>query len=453
MHRALGAAALAAAVLAAPAAPALAQSGPGPTFDRVRIQPAPGTLVHFGDRAYSGTLEVAAHDDGLALVEQTGIDAYLTGIREVPYSWPEEALAAQAVAARSYLAATLAGGRSSTGRKYGYDICATSACQVYAGAGTVQAEGGERWVEAVRRTAAEVLVYEDAPPQTIYHTTSGGRTQAVQDVWEGSSPRPYLRGAESPGEPSPFATWRVAVPAAAFVDILAADGIDVSGPLESVRVVARPPGQGVWPVEIVAGGKTTVVEIGDIRGAFNRKGRDLYPDLLPGLRPGGERRYPQPILSYRFEIDVVDVARVVDRLFSVRLPSVDLPEATKVVISGRGWGHHIGMSQYGALAMAEQGSAYAEILGHFYGGLAPEARPDMLPDRVAVGLEWGEPELVLRADGPVEVQAGEERLTAAGPSTWRFLSGRGGVTIVPPPELLFQWLRDLWPGTRHARPT
>ncbi len=452
--RPVGAAALAFAALLAAAVPVAAQEPEGgaiPTFRVLRIEPAPGSVVELAGRLYGGVLEIRAHDDGLAVVEHTGIDGYLAGIKEVPYGWPEDALAAQAVAARSYLAATLAGGRSSNGRKYGYDICATSACQVYAGAGTADLEGGERWVAAVTRTADEILVYDEGPAQTFYHSTSGGRTEAIQDIWQGSEPRTYLRGAQSPGEPSPFETWRIALPAAAFVDILAADGLDVAGPLESVRVVSRPPGQGVWPVEIRAGGRTSVVQIGDIRAAFNRKGRDLYPELLPGLRPDG-RRYPQPILSYRFQIDVVDVRRVLDRLLAPWIPAGQIDYASTVVISGRGWGHHIGMSQYGALAMAEQGAGYAAILGHYYGGLQPEARPDMLPEDVAVGLMWGEEEVVVHGHGRFAVIADGERFAVGGDASWRLLPAGGGrVAVVPPPGLLFDLLRDFRPRTYPVR--
>ncbi len=437
------------AMLAA-AAPAVAQEAalesdlPVPIYEAVTVEPASGGAVEYRGRAYGGTLEVRAHDDGLAVVERTDIEGYLAGIREVPFSWPDDALAAQVVAARSYLASDLARGRSSNGRKYGYDICATTACQVYAGAGLEAEEGGERWVAAIAATAGEILVHDGGPARTFYHSTSGGRTEPVQDVWAGSTPVPYLVGADSPGEPSPFADWRVALPADAFARILAADGIELAGDLQAVEIVPRPPGGGVWRVRLVAGGEATVVDIAEIRGALNRHGSDLYPELLPARRANG-RRYPQAILSYRFDVTMerprADLSPGIRRF----VPEADLPPETSVVVEGRGWGHHVGMSQYGALAMARSGAGYADILAHYYGGLRPQDDGGALPEEVAVGLAWEQGEVVV--GGPVRVSAGSEVLVGDG-RPWRFLSdGDGGVAVMPP----LARLRELL-GPRPAGP-
>ncbi len=419
----------------APPAAAHVPEGLVPVYETVTIEPAGGALEYRG-RAYDGTLVVRAHDDGLAVVERTDLDGYLAGIREVPFSWPDDALAAQVVAARSYVASDLARGRSDSGRKYGYDICATTACQVYAGAGLETEEGGDRWAAAIAATAGEILVHGGGPARTFYHSTSGGRTEPVQDVWAGSTPVPYLVGAESPGEPSPFADWRVTLPARAFTRILTAAGMEVAGELEAVETLPAPPGSGVWRVRLVAGGEVNVVDIAEIRAALNRHGGDLYPELLPARRSNG-RPYPQAILSYRFDLALERPRARLSPSIRRLVPDDDLPPDTSVVISGRGWGHHVGMSQYGALAMARAGASYADILAHYYGGLRPEADGGILPDEIAVGLAWEQGEVVV--GGQARLAGDGEPLLGDG-RPWRLLfDGEGRVAVVPP----LARLRDL----------
>ena len=75
------------------------------------------------------------------------------------------------------------------------------------------------------------------------------------------------------------------------------------------------------------------------------------------------------------------------------------------IVEGAGWGHLIGMSQYGAQAMAGAGSAYPEILAHYYGGLSPVAGDRFLPDQLAVGLVIGSESVIIRSDSPLTVSS------------------------------------------------
>jgi stage II sporulation protein D len=141
--------------------------------------------------------------DGVTAIEALPPEEYLLGIREVPFAWPDEALKTQAVAARTYLAFTLAGGRTATGREHGYDICATTACQVYAGVAGLSSADGVRWRQAVAATASEILLYEGRPVQALYSSTAGDRTRESEDIFPGLDV-PYLAAVDSPGEDSPF---------------------------------------------------------------------------------------------------------------------------------------------------------------------------------------------------------------------------------------------------------
>ena len=71
------------------------------------------------------------------------------------------------------------------------------------------------------------------------------------------------------------------------------------------------------------------------------------------------------------------------------LPPGDATAAGVVTFTGTGWGHGIGMSQWGAQAMGSEGASYVDILSHYYSGLEPKPGTDYLPEEIAVGLSWG----------------------------------------------------------------
>lgn len=428
--------AIAAAISLVMSAPPAAAQGIG-EFPEVLLIPADGSFEVDG-RSYAGELRVRAMSDGLSLVEFVDVDGYLAGIREVPAEWPEAALDAQAVAARTYLAWTLARGRSESGATYDFDICATTQCQVYAGT----AAGERRWVEAVARTGGEVLLYEGKPAQALYSSTSGGRTEPVQDIFAGSTPRPYLAGADSPDEASPYVTWSVAMPARVFVELLDAAGVAV-GELVSVEVTHPRRGEGVWTMEVVSSEGVVRLPVSKVRSDFNRYGAELHPDILPGRRPDG-RRYPQTILSYRFEVTYRPAAPLDGRLDAI--PVDDRPVGGTVEFDGRGWGHHVGMSQYGALAMAEKGEDYAAILSHYYGGLEPQVAPGVLPPVVAVGLDWGRDNIVVTASGPFSIVAAGRTIEVATGGTWILKATASGAVGVVSGDLILDRLLQRYGG-------
>ena len=387
--------------------------------DRVEISPAEDAAVVHDDRRYGGTMRVTGHSSGLALVETVGLDAYLAGIQEVPLSWEPAALQAQATAARTYLAWTLSRGRTSDGAALDYDICATDACQVYSGLEPVLGEGGDRWWEAVRSTGSEILLYEEEPARAYYSSTSGGRTRDVSDVWPDID-LPYLRAVVSPGEDSPFASWSWWLSEANMERVLDEAGL-TEGELVDVTTTRTDDGGGSWTVTVSSEGATVTVDTWELRSILNAAGPAVVPDLLPAYRPDGPR-YPQTILSptYTIESHVVDV------------PGVPVDGFTVYVVEGAGWGHQVGMSQYGAQAMAEGGASAADILAHFYGGIRPTEAPDHVPDSVEVALATQEPELVLEATGPVTVTIDGRQVATDELGTWTMRAVDGSVEVTPP---------------------
>ncbi len=395
--------------------------------ERIDLDPEPGTQFTFGERTYAGTVTVTRHADGLALVEEVPLDGYLSGIREVPLSWPEETLKAQAVAARTFLAWTLARGRSRDGLTYDFDICATTQCQVYAGTGVVLGPDGDRWLAAIAGTSDQILLYDGSPAQALYSSSAGSRTRANQDIWGGDA-KPYLQPVDSPeAGVTPYERWEITLDVEAVRRILGRGGAPIGSDIQSVGVEAPAEGDGPSELVIVSELGRTAIAATTVRDRFNLYGPQLYPGLLPAERADGGL-WPQAFLSYTFGVEFTPSdPSPPSRL----LPSEDLPAAGLVSFIGEGWGHGIGMSQWGAKAMGDAGATYAEILAHYYGGLTPVDGGAATPDTVRVGLAWGSDEVVISADGAFELRINHVPAAALGEGTWAIRTLGGGIVAIP----------------------
>lgn len=415
--------------MSATASPAVAQTADpidDPTIlaRQVLVEPLNGARLEIDGRLYRGVISLTGHPNGVAVIEETTIDDYLLGIREVPFSWSSEALKAQAVAARTYLAWTLVRGRSSNGRRYGYDICATAACQVYAGVGGVLEADGDRWRTAVESTGGEVLLYRGRPAQALYSSTTSGRTRNVEDVFVGSSPLPYLRGVPSPGEQSPFVDWSFMVDAQVMADLLDHAGL-LDGDLVDVVTETTENGSGPWLVRVEGTGGSMSIDTWTLRGRLNRAASELYPDLFPATRPGSDRRYPTTVLSPTYTISAVDE-------YGPPLPGTSPVIRVGYRVDGGGWGHDVGMSQYGAQAMALAGAGYADILAHYYGSLRPRPAPELLPASVRVGLAVGLDAVGFSSSGPVRVTIDGKVVAEADLGSWSVTAHEGRLLVTPP---------------------
>lgn len=300
---------------------------------------------------YPGTLLVRRAGDGsLELTVVLPFERYLEGIAEMPPSWPMAALEAQAIAARSYALATT-GWSGEQGERLERPICATSACQVYRGMPLEAAGETRRWVRAVRHTRGLVLLFQGRPAETVYFSTSNGRTYGNEAVF-GSVPLPYLRPViERDDGASPLSRWRVRIPFADLARVLAAVGSWPSG----VPIAGASVRDGA--VTVVGGGSSRSLDLSGLRDAVNT----WAPCLMPGRYPPGG--LPSTIPS---------------RWVSLR-------SAGGVLVAvGRGWGHGVGMVQWGAYGKALRGWSASQILAYYYGGLRPQGFPEPGPIRVLV---------------------------------------------------------------------
>ncbi|MGH2767286.1 MAG: SpoIID/LytB domain-containing protein, partial [Actinomycetota bacterium] len=321
--------------LTAPVGESMLVHGEYPQVESSCVEPYQ-PLVH---ARYRGTIEVARAADGsLQLISELSFEDYIKGIAEVPRDWPMAALKAQVVAARTYALNRYRFAETSGD----WDLCATTECQVYVGMRVEAGPWGDRWVRAVQETAGQVLVYRGEPAVTYYSSTSPGRTFDVEDRFGGEA-LPYLRGVEEEDDgDSPLSRWRVEVPFDDLRRFLEAKGIWNGEAISGVSV-------GDGGIRVVGGDRAVLSKDG-LRDALNDTASCLAPDRYPTSEPGGYR-LPQTVPSVWFR------AR---------------QEGSSLVLTGRGWGHGIGMVQWGAFGKAKRGLPYDDILAAYYGGLRPQ---------------------------------------------------------------------------------
>jgi stage II sporulation protein D len=343
---------------------------------------------------YPGSLALRKAADGtLSLTVTLPFEAYLEGIAEVPPSWPAAALQAQAIAARSYVLANT-GWSGAQGETLDTPICSTTSCQVYRGIPVEPVTGIGRWYTAVRRTRGLVLLSEGRPADTVYFSTSNGKTYGNEDVF-GSAPLPYLRPVvEGDDSASPTSRWRVRIGFRDLATFLARAGAWPQG-----RAISAVRGDGSSVTVTDGAGSAHVVDGSVLRGAVNT--------WAPCLRPG---RFPPGALP-------------------VTIPSRWMTATSTgraAVVTGRGWGHGVGMVQWGAFGKARHGWSAARILSFYYGGLTPRVYPE--PGMIHVQVASGLTSLRLHASrsgatidgrelgpGSLVITGGEE-LTVGGPA-------------------------------------
>jgi stage II sporulation protein D len=181
--------------------------GPGlrVAIDGAKPRALPGPLLFtpgdspllLGGKPYRGQLELAVERSRLRAINHVGLEAYLFGVvpDEMPHTWPNEALKAQAVVARSYALAVRRSGP--------FDLYDDVRSQVYNGISAEEPESNA----AVTSTAGQVLLYDGAVARTYFFSTSGGRTADVTHVW-GTTPIPYLVSVPDPYDSaSPHHRW------------------------------------------------------------------------------------------------------------------------------------------------------------------------------------------------------------------------------------------------------
>lgn len=269
-----------------------------------------------------GALVIIARDAGLLVVNDLDLEAYVKSVvpSEVPVTWPFEALKAQAIVARTF-ALHKKGERGGQA----FDVDATVQSQVYGGLGSED----PRASEAVDATAGMVVMHEGRLALTPYHSTSAGPTEDAAEVW--GIDLPYLKGVACPfDEDSPVYRWERRLPFDAIESALREAGHAV-GSMATLTPLGRN-----------RSGRVSAVRILHSEGELILKG-ELLRRII------GYQRLP----SMRF--DVVDVEAGPNGGFDVRL-------------RGGGWGHGVGLCQWGMKTLSERGWTADRIIDYYYPG-------------------------------------------------------------------------------------
>jgi SpoIID/LytB domain protein len=213
-------------------------------------------------------------------------ETYLKGLAEIPGSWPQEAVKAQVVAARSYAVRCMGKHASSN-----YDICDEVHCQYYKG---YDQEKDTGWVQAVGGTTGQVLTYGGQVAQCFYSDSCGGHTDNNEDVW-GGSPIPYLRGVPDPycmDASNPRAHWTVTYSRAEMESLLNAHSGSAVGTLYAMDLSDRTP-SGRVRTAVFAGSAGTKSVSGELlRGYLNLRsamvnvGTDRFDEYILLSNPG-----------------------------------------------------------------------------------------------------------------------------------------------------------------------
>lgn len=363
-----------------------------------------------GYRYYGGFRYERIGGGDLTVVNIVDLETYIKGV--VPYemssSWPLEALKVQAVCARSYAYINIHSGKHTS---YHFDVCNTTDCQAYYGAGTNSSsyQATERTDQAVDETAGEYAWYDGQVIEAFYSSSHGGASESVYNVWGTSLEQyPYLCGVEDPYEAdmaskNSYSSWTVSYTSSELVQRLENYGYDASSGIESLTLTYSDLGNVIQVrVNYRDGGSDTirpssmrsVFGISSIRftvngqaassgsGTTSSSGGGLTANGSTSLDSqgtytviSGSGSLSQAGLDGLYAISGSGSITPAEDAASGGGSGTDTPTGTQVTVSGSSYsfqgsgnGHQLGLSQYGAWAMAERGFTYEEIIEFYYPG-------------------------------------------------------------------------------------
>ncbi|WP_409303178.1 stage II sporulation protein D [Peribacillus sp. SCS-155] len=294
---------------------------PGKLVERLEVQV---NKKKKASPAYSSSVDVAVYRSEQKTVEELPIEKYIVGVvaAEMPAEFEMEALKAQALTARTYIVSQLVQ-KGKKGLPEGADVTDTIAHQVYRSDEQLKKDWGSAYdkkikkvTEAVNETAGQILTYKGNPITATFFSTSNGYTEDSEDYW--GNAYPYLKSVASPWDKiSPKFYGKTAIPVQEFERKL---GVMI-GQTETIgTIIKRTSGKRVGVIEI--GGKQLTGK--QIRELLGLRSSDF----------GWERK------------------------------------GNEIVVTTKGYGHGVGMSQYGANGMALEGKNYKDIVKHYYKGVA-----------------------------------------------------------------------------------
>jgi len=278
-----------------------------------------GHHLQIGPKPYRGEIILTMVGGKFNVVNQLSVDDYLKGVlpREVGPTWAKESLKAQAVASRTYLVSHL----GQHGRD-GFDLCSDVHCQVYGGVDKEHPATNT----AVDETRGEVLFYKGKPIKSFFHSNCGGSTEEAEHVWQIEHLNYLPRKKCGFGTANPRYHWVKDISNSEILRLLKAKTRVTGTKLVSIQIKMKS-----------GSGRAEKVMVKTDTGVFTLKGNNFRIALGPeAIRSTLWTNLKKLRGSYRFE--------------------------------GRGWGHGVGLCQWGAKGQAEHGRGYRDILEFYYPG-------------------------------------------------------------------------------------
>ena len=308
--------------------------------------------IKYGRYTYPGTLSIEPNSYGTYTVINTvDLESYVRGV--VPYELsanpPFEAIKAQAVIARTYVLKNR--------HRFaidGYELCATPNCQVYRGIGGLT----PAMDKAVRQTKGQTISYQGQLVDALYTSSNGGRTASYSDLWQGTD-RPYLRS---------FLDTPLKLPQLTF------SRLDREQDIRQFLGSAPLLNESSWPG---FRWKRTYSNQG-LTNSFlenlSSVGVSIPPFSVVQNMQVTQRSSSGRVLALQVQTDRATFTLGKDAIVAVidKLPSslffVDRTPEGSFTFTGGGWGHGIGLSQYGAYTLANRGWNYRKILQFYFPG-------------------------------------------------------------------------------------
>lgn len=291
------------------------QAGTLQSAQPVILEPAPGKTITFNGNAYAGKMYLVPDGSYFHIVEYVPLETYLYGVLpyEMSYTWPAEALKAQAVAARTFTLKSM----ETTGKRY-FDLYNDVRSQVYKGTGKVYPSVKT----AVDKTRGQILTFEGKLFYTYYHGNCGGATDSVTSWSPSAKAIKPLSGAKCGYDKhAKNYSWQKTVPLAKAESYAASLGL--KGKLKSIKVARKTKTGRATNITVRTQKGSKTVACGNFRSAFGLK--------------------------------------------SCKITKLSLRKKD-VLFKGRGSGHGVGMCQDGANGMAKAGKNYKDILKKYYPG-------------------------------------------------------------------------------------
>ncbi|MDD3851798.1 MAG: SpoIID/LytB domain-containing protein [Firmicutes bacterium] len=344
----------------------------GGTF--LSSRPIDGSYINVDGKRFRGYVEFRRHNGGnITVVNTLPLQQYLYGVvpREVSPDWHMEVLKAQAVAARNFAAVNL-----NKHGDFGFDVCSGTDCQVYGG---LDSESQSTSI-AVDETARQMIYYKGSPITAFFHASSGGHTENSENVW--SISLPYIKAVDDSFDAgSPHDSWQRVYTSGQINSILAEHGINI-GSIKDIKVDSYTPTGRSLALTIQGSRGSTVLEKERSRAIFGyndlkstlftvETDADLF--VLGGVgQPVGKIGVAGATAVNSAGIKGLEEGPDILTVSSGRDYAPVSKYPTRFIFNGRGWGHGLGMSQWGAKGMAEAGYSYMEILQYYYKGCVVE---------------------------------------------------------------------------------